>query len=425
MVDYTPTTPTLDRSVTGTGKTEYIEYQLPPGYNPGGPGHPLLVGWHAYGRTPGSVEALSDYFDEAMAREWVYLAPTAYDPYHFSCQEAHIHTFKAIQYLVETLGINIDVKRIYHVGWSMGAAGALAFASKYLGTGAGRYPAAGVVAVCPIPAMRHSLESGDPGPRVYMPRVFGNTYGMQDLAETLVPWSKLGDFDFNYKRASALWLTPGGVYWTDHSLARNLACGIPIWLTYALDDEYAAHPHHQVQFAQLHGLLNSLGMPYTHDQKATGGHEFDLADATAALDWIDNYSTDDLDESDISFVSDRNDLYFWITLNNAAPGAFPRADAVANVGGNKITISFLYATNMIRIHTDASGIPGSSSTMYFELTHPGGGAMTFVFEDIAIEPTGILDDGSPFTAWSYDAHLQELTINRASTETLDLTISFT
>src|SRR6188474_38024 len=61
---------------TGTDKPEIFKYQLPWNYSPSNAPMPMVIGYHGFGSSAGSVAASSTLDEEANERGWFYLAPT-------------------------------------------------------------------------------------------------------------------------------------------------------------------------------------------------------------------------------------------------------------------------------------------------------------------------------------------------------------
>jgi len=102
----------LSGSETGTGHPEFYEYRLPDRYNPDGPGHPLVVGWHGYSQSFHSVYVKSLVNEECNARNWIYVGFSGYNQCHFGHPLAQKHCTAVIWHLIHVEGINIDTRRI-------------------------------------------------------------------------------------------------------------------------------------------------------------------------------------------------------------------------------------------------------------------------------------------------------------------------
>jgi len=418
MTAYSPTTVSLTGKQTGTGVAETFVYQLPPGYDPGSP-PPVLICWHSYSRSYSEIEQDSDFFQACMDKGWIFVAMTAYDQSHFACMEAQRHTSLLFPYLFAQ-GIAYDASRVYMAGFSMGAAAALSYACRNIAIGGTYRTIAGVIAIAPVSSdMAYGWQSGDAGASFFMVRHYGGGYN-QHLITNL---TSLPNMNYRYEQLRPLKIQ-NGIYNADGSLIRNCACGTGIYIAYALDDD-EVHDNQQNEYAQLKACVEALCPTNSHvEVVSTGGHAWDIVAASDALDYIENFDTDAFERNDIDFTADRNGKWHWVTITKSLDEVLCKVIINADVATNTIDVDYTYNLIGFEWDTASAGMAPTGSTMYVNYNTATAGEVEIVLTGIDTEPTSITDDGSPFTDWSYDADEDELTITRATSSTMALTINW-
>lgn len=406
----------IPKTYTGTARQEWVRYQLPDGYSDTAGPYPLCIVWHSYSRTPLEIETDSTWPQECNSRGWIFIAPMCYDQVNFSCLDAHHHVTRAVEYLINVQGWSIDTNKIYHVGFSMGATGALNYVSRHIAIGSGYYPAAGVAIVAPVLDLKDAFNQNDLGVFTYAPWLIGGTPA---------------DHEYRYKQASPMKMT-NNVYVLDHSPARNLMFGLPIWHSYAGDD---TSYNRLVQNQQLKALLQAIGASYREEYTAQGGankHSWSLMNETDAAGYLSVFSLSSQDRASVTFIADRESKFHWISIKQPALGPnereFSKIIASASDANNKITVTLSYHISEFKIDTVQSGISGpdhTSGIMRLDFAQGNPGAQTIIFTDIPTSPSSIENGtGVPFSNWSHDAVTDELSIQRSAGQGLDLAIYF-
>jgi len=116
-------------TLTGTGKPELIQYQLPSDYYNKDGNRPLLVAWHGFGSGAKSVSAQTTLDEQCESWGWIYLAVTGIDDKLFGAPLAQQNAEAAIRWMSDTFSVDAD--RVYMVGFSMGAGIVANFAARH------------------------------------------------------------------------------------------------------------------------------------------------------------------------------------------------------------------------------------------------------------------------------------------------------
>jgi predicted esterase len=103
---------------TGTAIGESFRYQVPVPYDAFGPPLPMVIAYHGYGASAGSVHPATTIDEEANARGWFYFAPTGLDDQLFGTPPCQQNVDAALQWMLDHF--NIDRDRLYMVGFSLG-----------------------------------------------------------------------------------------------------------------------------------------------------------------------------------------------------------------------------------------------------------------------------------------------------------------
>ena len=124
---------------TGTGREEKFLIGVPSApLNPA----PLLVVFHGYGEEHTDMVSKTSYFQEAMARGWIVLAPLGAHKYNYAIDYAQENVELALFWAATYLPLDPD--RFYGVGFSMGGGMAASFAARHLETFGPRFAAIAV-----------------------------------------------------------------------------------------------------------------------------------------------------------------------------------------------------------------------------------------------------------------------------------------
>jgi len=233
----------LGADVTGTGFDEYFQYQVPPGYAPTDAAVPLLIAYHGFGGSAGSVSLQSLLDEHCALRGWFYVAPTGLDDQLFGTAAADRHVDAVVQWMLDEF--RIDPDRLYMVGFSMGAGVVSNYAARHRDPEGVMIAGLGLVSGAYDWAMSYKL---DPAVQPWMVNPYN--FGGSPLA---VP--------FAYQSEAVLFFDPAsypptpGTLLTDLCLVNNLG-GTPTYVTWDVGDSVTYLP---AQSSRLVDRLKLLG----------------------------------------------------------------------------------------------------------------------------------------------------------------------
>jgi len=329
---------------TGTDKPEFFWYQIPAGYDAESPALPLVIAYHGYGNSAGSVATQSTIDEECNARGWLYVAPTGIDDKLFGAPVSQANTAAAVQWMLDHF--HVDADRIYMVGFSLGGGISANFAARH------RDPAGLMIAALGIVSgsldWTMSWELGLPPLKSWMENAYN--FGASPQAD---PWA--------YQRSSALHVTSGsypplpGTLDAALSMAANLGA-TPAYVTWDLDDTL---PEIVTQQPVLVDLLQSLGGA-VESHPITGtpvAHSWDVLDEPALFDFFAQHVAQRTPAA-FHALADGDVAVSWAGLVQAAPHAFSRVDGNATASPATLSVTTLDNVAQVVLHADLGGLAG-------------------------------------------------------------------
>ena len=229
---------------------DVFAYQIPENYNPNIP-HPLLVTFHQWGGN--QLTPFNYQFDEqANERNWIMLSPYGGSSNNYNHQFAQDLVKKSIIWLCENY--NIDKKRIYMVGGSMGGASGAIYANNHLDPTepmvAATASASGI-----LDCERRAIE--------------------MDGNNSMIEWFG-GNYDevpFEYHRNSA-------VYFEDHSQSMHYNLkDTPLYLDFGISEP------HRIHAEDLYNLMIDYNNYLWIDTIPTGSHGYSVIDENHTCDF--------------------------------------------------------------------------------------------------------------------------------------------
>ncbi|MFH1999490.1 MAG: hypothetical protein ABIK28_07415 [Planctomycetota bacterium] len=392
----------IPASYTGTGLPEWIHYQIPDAYDPGGPGCPLLVCWHAFYQSCKSVAEASQIDESCNERGWIYLSITGATKIQLSSLLAQTHCEKAIQYMEEVLALNIDPDRIYMAGLSGGGLAAASYTARHLNPE--RHRVAGVIMV----AAAHDLidlYNRDPDMPYWLEQVLGGSPA---------------DLPFEYKQIGTLFLQNNS-YVVNESMGINLAHHLPVFVAYAENDPNLIIPEQNAIFIEM---LNDMQASYFLDYyvNAPDPHSWNLLDVEAALDYIGAYTLNDEETKSIHIVADRDEKFYWAEVIQEMARAFSELKGHVDAVQNRLDVEEATDTEVLTVDMAITGLTEEKPLgIRFQSSSPE--QQTLKLAPVSIAPTFVVDpQGTLFKDWFFDP--QGLTLTRQPFESLDLYISY-
>jgi predicted esterase len=358
MVDHA-----VDASITGTGFDELIQYQLPEFYDDQGPGHPLVVAYHGFGGSAGSVALLSTIDEECNSHNWVYLSVTGLDDQLFGSPISQQNTEAGIQYILDNF--NIDEDRIYMVGFSVGGGIVANFAARHRDPEGLMIAALGVVSGTQDWALEYNIGVAELKLWLILPENFGGP-----------PSTEL----FAYQQVGGLYCDPASyppassaTTLSVHSMATNLA-KVPTYITYDTDDPILHVPH---MCDELETLLLSLGgtvtKTVTTDTSVPGPpsipapHSWAVLDEVGLFNFLDGKSVNRY-PGDFQAQQDLGGPVSWLETTRHRTDAFVYIDGDVDFGTQHVSVSTVSNASALDVDFGTTGI-ASALPVRFSLTN--------------------------------------------------------
>jgi len=257
-------------------EVDIFAYQIPENYNANNL-HPLLIAFHQWGGN--QMSPFNTQFDEeANSRNWIFMSPFGGSPNNYNHQNAQKWVKEGIQWLEENY--NIDSKRIYMVGGSMGGASGAIYANNHLNPTepmvAATASASGI-----LDCERRAIEMDGNNS---MTEWFGGNYD---------------EVPFEYHRNSA-------VYFADstQSMHYNLQY-TPLYLDFGQTETHRTHAE------DLYNLLQDYNLNMWIDTIPIGSHGYSVIDEIHTCDWFSQFELED-NPNTINVNLDEPSRAYWI-----------------------------------------------------------------------------------------------------------------
>jgi pimeloyl-ACP methyl ester carboxylesterase len=338
---------------SGSGGTETIfpevfKYQLGNSYSGTGTAHPLVVAYHGFGSSAGSVANQSTIDEEADSRGWVYVAPTGLDDQLFGSPICQQHIEVVIQYMLDNF--NVDPDRIYMVGFSMGGGVAASFASRHRDPDGLMISAVGMVSSTMDWAMEY--DQGNSGVQTLLE----NTYNFGGPPSTEL---------FRYQQASGLYFDPTtypplpGTLDDDYSMGTNLA-PLPTYVTYDTGDSISYVPDLNDELTtMLTGMgasVTSISVTGTVDGDGNPApHSWAVLDESDLFDFFDGEEVDRT-PSDIEAQQDLGGPVAFLETTQETADEFTWIDATSDRLTATLTVSNVENASVVEVDVSETGI---------------------------------------------------------------------
>lgn len=383
----------LSAAMTGTGLPEVFKYQIPDGYSALGAPHPMVIAYHGFGASALSVSNQSTLDEECNARNWIYMAPTGIDDKLFGSPISQQSTMAAVQWM--TTSFNVDLDRIYIVGFSMGGGVAASLAARNRDPDGIMFAALGMV--CSTYDWVQEYNEGFPSLHDWManPYNFGGS-PVDDL--------------FAYLRVSAGHFAEGsyppypGTLLSHESMYTNLN-DVPTYITYDTQDTLVRIPlvnaalnltlaaaGHDVAVNVKTGTLNpSDGTP--------APHSWAVLEETELFDFFDGVSVDRHPSAFAAQLDDAGPVA-WVQSEQIFPEVFTYIDGEANDAAG--TLQVLNVENAESVVVDGA-LAGLTAMPRVTATSADNRGFTLTLGGMASNPSYLLDVASGLIVPSVDS----------------------
>lgn len=325
---------------SSSGLNEFLQYQLPSTYDPLGAPIPLVVAYHGFGMSDGSVADASTLDEECETRGWAYLAPTGIDDQVFGSVPGQEHVLASIEWMLSNFAI--DPERIYMVGFSMGGGVCANFAARHRDPQGVMIAAVGMVSS----TMDWELEhwNGPPGLKTLLehPLNFGGppaTNGFEYHRSSTIVWS-------GYPPLPGFLLPP-------LSMGTNLG-STPVYMTYDVDDGITYLP----QLNQdLFALLGAIGG--TAEIHPVSGspvpHSWSVLDEVDLFDFFEGKTAQRTPPNFLAQL-DRSTAVSWAEVVQSNAGAFSYVDGLADGASGLASLDLRGNVSSATLSASAAGI---------------------------------------------------------------------
>ena len=233
---------------------DVFSYQIPDGYNDE-TSRPLLIVFHQWGGDENSTY-YTTFDEEANTRGWFFMSPFGGSNNNYNHQGAQEMVKNEIIWMADNY--NIDTRRIYMVGGSMGGAAGMIYSNNHLD------PTEPMVAATAsgsgiLDCERRAIE--------------------MDGNNSMTEWFG-GNWDevpFQYHRNSA-------IYFNDftQSMHFNLKY-LPIYLDFGISEP------HRIHAEEMYEILLEYNDNMWIDAEPTGSHGFSVMDEEHTCDWLSQF----------------------------------------------------------------------------------------------------------------------------------------
>jgi pimeloyl-ACP methyl ester carboxylesterase len=363
----------IDISVSDFQDTVWL--QIPQNYD-STRATPLLFGCHGLGGDQTQMATGTRFDEQANLRGWLCASMRGPNVMHWNNHIAQTHMVEVLNWIAERY--NVDRRRVYMVGGSMGGAAGMVFHNNHLDPN-GWMVAATASGSGIMDCHRRFLEQGI---NHSMIQAFG---GFPDS----VP--------YQYHRNSA-------VYFADltQSMHYNLR-HLPMYYTFG----YMESPwmNHAVD---LYNLIQPIADEVYLVMASWVGHGWDSMDEVDICNWLQNFTLND-NPNDISINTDENGRCYWVEVQQwDTTEAFTRFDATYNSSANLFTFHGFWNLRSALLDFNMMGINPDEVVQIFWTVDDT--IETLILPNYVTEPSGVLKNGIPTADWNYSAESAQVSI---------------
>jgi len=348
---------------------------------------PALVVFHQFGKTHFDLTQNTTFLAECRARGWFCVAPLGATKKNFASLESQANVELVLGCTQSIFGPWLDRRRIYGVGFSMGAGDLSTYAARHLD------PWKPIFAGVCMHTGNHDktyVWQTEPGTREVLEFWFGGTPSEEPFA---------------YRQASTVAIAfPSGMLMAGDHQARNLA-HTANYSYYAFQDPFTALKTATVrlyQYLSNFAVVNAGGVNTSDLSALPTAHTWASLDATATCDWL---ATQQLTlPSSGRLVADRKAQYWWFGLTPQAAEQFAVLDFTLDRAARSVSITGTTALASAELPYHLVGFAAGPLTV--TTSSADGSADQFVLTGLLAAPAAVTLQGQPAVAgtdYTYDA----------------------
>ncbi|MFN0008399.1 MAG: hypothetical protein ACKVXR_10865 [Planctomycetota bacterium] len=348
---------------------------------------PLLVVFHRFGVSHWDAYYWTDYIEQARQRGWFVVAPLGATHASFGSLESQINIEAALRFTADNF--NVDRRRVYGVGFSMGGGDVTSYAARHLDPSGLMFAAivnhTGGVSLANTWANEWDDNDGDDG----IPNPLSHLE-VPDLLEYWYGGPPSANY-FNYQRSSTIDLDPTTeTVGLGTDMSRNLA-HIPVRNWMASSDPMVYLRSQTLAF-DTHVQLQNPGNQFTTVPATI--HKWSTLDFAATCDWLSQFTLQVPMAS--STLADQDGKYFHFEVDQDVSGAFTPFSWIIDPITNRIV---LYATgNLDRVSIDATAAGlAYSGALKLNVNTADGTGDEIRFVNVPQAPVSVTRDGLPAT----------------------------
>ncbi len=359
---------------------------------------PCLVVFHGYGEEHTDMVAKTTYFQEAMARGWIVIAPLAAHKYNYAIDYAQENAELALTWAATYL--TLDPDRFYAVGFSMGGGMAASFAARHLDRYGPHFAAVAIhTGTCSI---RDVYWSANDKTLLESPQMFG---GNPDQVPFRYQTASTIDLDFSTNQVDP-----------ESDLVRNLV-HTPLYHFAALNDP---NPFLINETQQNHSQALVRHVPSSLVTSNDSVHQWYTLDETTVLDWLEPKTYQQVADGEaIQVLADRDGRWYDFEVTQSQSGGFTPFRWTVLQSMNRFYLDQI--ENAARIAVDPAKLGlDKDATVEFVVNNVDGTAIEIALEGYAQAPIDVRRAGVSTGAWSFDAATGTLTLYESDASTFPL-----
>ncbi len=324
---------------------------------------PMLVAFHGWGSTQEDIIIRTRYFQKAMARGWVVVAPLGAHQFNYSIDYSQKNTEAVLDWVMSYFAIDSD--RIYGVGFSMGGGSVSTYAARHQDPTHARFAAivdhTGTVSIRDI--WTHALDKSL-------------------LEHELMFEGSPMQVPFRYQSASVIDLDASGQIDPNADLARNLI-RTPVKVFAVAGDPNAHLVEESIDF---HGHLTGLGGTPQLEIDPGTTHRWTNLPEDEALDWLQQYRLVNR-RGPVRVLADRSARWYHFTITAAIEGQFSPFRWALDEMNNRVVLDQIENISKIRFRPAGTGLPTATFEVMLNLTNPG--PIDVVLEGYEVPPSSV------------------------------------